>query len=155
MNVISGISMFRKPTGKPIGKPTYQQNFPPLAPPKKISYSAATKANEVVPQCTMNFSAAARREDPAPPPPPVDHLPKGWIHLDTYYNDTGPFDYNKGMLRAAHIIYQRQLQYFAHHGITPLPIEFNDDDFEPEEDTSSCESSYCNDTADDDDASIE
>ena len=138
--------MFRKPTVlKQNVARSYQQNFPPLVIPKKThSYSAATKAEPkcIMPKCTMNFSAAAA----SMPDPPV-HLPDRSKTEEIETFDT--FDYNKGMLRAAHIIYERQLKYFADHGITPLPIEWNYDDFEPDEEYSSSSTSYCDDTDDD------
>ena len=133
--------MFRKPIAlKKNVVRSYQQDFPPLAPKKPLSYSDATKT-EIVTKCTMNFSAAAKVE---PVPPPTECI----VHLTE--DDT--FDYNKGMLRAARIISQRQLKYFADNGITPLPMEWNDDDFESDEEYSSSSTSYCDDT---DDSSID
>lgn len=135
--MIQGVSMFRKP---PIR--SYQQNFPPLAVPKqKLSYSAATR-EVAAPTCALNFRAAASRE-------PVEHV----VVPNPIEEVVLAFDYNQGMLRAARVIFRRHLQYCEDHGMTPLPLEWFDDDFEPDEvDTSS--SSYCDDT-EDDDASLE
>lgn len=133
MNV-TGISMFRKPLALKNKTALSYQNFPPLAT-KKSSYSAATK---VAPKCALNFCAAAKKEEAVPPP--VDVVPPP-LHLDA-------FDYHAGMLRAAHVIYQRHLQYCADDGVPPSLLEWNDDDFEtPEEYTST--SSYCDDDSED------